>query len=81
MDPQVPRRPRRRGLSGEPPLGPGPLAALQVCAVVTGHVLGVVAEHDRAVPLQPPEHAVTGQLPLFAHMLVHTLGGLGLLVT
>ncbi|WP_107425413.1 hypothetical protein, partial [Streptomyces albidoflavus] len=64
----------------EPPLEPGALAALQVCAVVTGHVLGVVAAHDRAVRLQPPERAVGGQIPLLVLMITYTLGGLGLLV-
>ncbi|MEU6659201.1 hypothetical protein [Streptomyces sp. NPDC046821] len=64
----------------EPPLGPGGLAALQVLAIVTGHVLGVVAAHDRAVRLLPPEKSVTGQLPLFALMIAYTLGGLGLLI-
>ncbi|MFI7010962.1 hypothetical protein [Streptomyces sp. NPDC050145] len=67
-------------LPPEPPLGPGGLAALQVLAIVTGHVLGVVAAHDRAVRLLPPERSVTGQLPLFALMIAYTLGGLGLLI-
>ncbi|MFG2297433.1 hypothetical protein [Streptomyces sp. NPDC048603] len=63
-----------------PPLGPGGLAALQVAAVVTGHVLGVVAAHDRSVRLFPPARAVAGQLPLFALMIVYTLGGISLLL-
>ncbi|WP_093609054.1 hypothetical protein [Streptomyces indicus] len=63
-----------------PLLGPGGLAALQVIAIVTGHVLGVVAAHDRAVRLLPPARAVAGQLPLFALMIAYTLGGLGLLL-
>jgi hypothetical protein len=63
-----------------PPLDPGGIAALQVLAVITGHVLGVVAAHDRAVRLLPPRKSVTGQLPLFALMIVYTLGGLGLLI-
>ncbi|MFJ3902750.1 hypothetical protein [Streptomyces sp. NPDC090025] len=63
-----------------PPLGPGGLATLQVAAVVTGHVLGVVAAHDRAVRLHPPARAVAGQLPLFALMIAYTLGGIGLLI-
>ncbi|MET9436578.1 hypothetical protein [Streptomyces sp. NPDC006551] len=66
--------------SPAPPLGPGGLATLQVLAVVTGHVLGVVAAHDRSVRLFPPARAVAGQLPLFALMIVYTLGGIGLLV-
>ncbi|WP_406859965.1 hypothetical protein ABZO31_06105 [Streptomyces sp. HUAS MG47] len=63
-----------------PPLAPGGLAALQVTAIVTGHVLGVVAAHDRSVRLFPPARAVAGQLPLFVLMIVYTLGGIGLLI-
>lgn len=63
-----------------PPLGPGGLAALQVIAVVTGHVLGVVAAHDRSVRLFPPARAVAGQLPLLALMITYTVGGLSLLL-
>ncbi|MFI7358836.1 hypothetical protein ACIBTP_33500 [Streptomyces avidinii] len=63
-----------------PPLGPGGLAALQVIAVVTGHVLGVVAAHDRSVRLFPPARAVAGQLPLLALMITYTIGGIGLLL-
>lgn len=63
-----------------PPLGPGGLAALQVIAVVTGHVLGVIAAHDRSVRLFPPAKAVAGQLPLLALMITYTVGGLSLLL-
>ncbi|MET9700318.1 hypothetical protein ABZY31_25850 [Streptomyces sp. NPDC006529] len=63
-----------------PPLEPGGLAALQVIAVVTGHVLGVVAAHDRSVRLFPPARAVAGQLPLLALMITYTVGGLSLLL-
>lgn len=63
-----------------PPLGPGGLAALQVVAVVTGHVLGVIAAHDRSVRLFPPAKAVAGQLPLLALMITYTIGGLSLLL-
>lgn len=63
-----------------PPLGPGGLAALQVVSVVTGHVLGVIAAHDRSVRLFPPARAVAGQLPLLALMITYTIGGIGLLL-
>ncbi|WP_234331130.1 hypothetical protein [Streptomyces sp. NRRL F-4474] len=63
-----------------PPLGPGGLAALQVIAVVTGHVLGVIAAHDRSVRLFPPAKAVAGQLPLLTLMIIYTIGGLSLLL-
>ncbi|MFJ3979647.1 hypothetical protein [Streptomyces sp. NPDC090021] len=67
-------------LEPAPPLGPGGLAALQVIAVVAGHVLGVVAAHDRSVRLFPPAKAVAGQLPLLTLMIVYTIGGLSLLL-
>jgi len=54
-------------------------AVLQVVAVVTGHVLGVVLAHDRAVALLPRRHAVRGQLPLLVLMIGYTVGGLTLL--
>ena len=58
---------------------PSFLAAVKVVAVVTGHVLGVVASHDRAVKLLPPRHQLTGQLPLLAVMVFYTVAGLLLL--
>lgn len=61
------------------PLAAGTLAAVQVLAVVAGHLLGVVAAHDRAVRHFPPDRALAGQLPLLALMTIYTLGGLGLL--
>ncbi|WP_406098414.1 hypothetical protein [Streptomyces sp. NBC_01013] len=64
----------------EPPLGPGGIATLQVVAIVLGHVLGVVAAHDRSVRLFPPGRAVAGQLPLLILMVAYTIGGLALLI-
>ena len=55
------------------------LANLKVAAVVVGHVLGVVAAHDRAVRILPPRHQLTGQLPLLFAMVAFTVGGLYLL--
>jgi len=55
------------------------LAVTKVAAVVAGHVLGVVASHDRAVALLPRRHRVTGQLPLLALMVLYTVTGLSLL--
>jgi hypothetical protein len=55
------------------------LAWIKVVAVVGGHVLGVVAAHDRAVRVLPPKHQVTGQLPMLLAMIVFTVGGLYLL--
>jgi hypothetical protein len=58
---------------------PTSLAVLKVLAVVTGHVVGVVAAHDRAIHLLPRQHQLTGQLPLLLVMVCFTAGGLFLL--
>jgi hypothetical protein len=55
------------------------LAVSKVLAVVTGHVLGVIAAHDRAVRLLPKRHQLTGQLPLLFVMVFYTVTGLYLL--
>lgn len=55
------------------------LANVKVLAVVTGHVLGVIAAHDRAIRILPPRHQLTGQLPLLFAMVAFTVGGLYLL--
>lgn len=55
------------------------IATTQVAAVVTGHVLGVVSAHDRAVKLFPRRSALAGQLPLLVVMVGYTVGGLLLL--
>lgn len=55
------------------------LAVTKVLAVVTGHVLGVIAAHDRAVKLLPKRHQLTGQLPLLLVMVFYTVTGLYLL--
>lgn len=55
------------------------LAVTKVLAVVTGHVLGVVAAHDRALKLLPRRHQLTGQLPVLLVMVAYTTGGLYLL--
>jgi len=55
------------------------LAWLKVVAVVTGHVVGVVVAHDRALALLPKKHYVTGQLGLLVVMVAYTATGLYLL--
>ena len=55
------------------------VANLKVLAVVTGHVVGAVVAHDRAVRILPRRHQLTGQLPLLAAMVAFTGGGLYLL--
>lgn len=55
------------------------LANIKVGAVVLGHVVGVVAAHDRAIKLLPKRHQLTGQLSLLVAMVGFTAGGLYLL--
>jgi hypothetical protein len=55
------------------------LAVTKVLAVVTGHVLGVIAAHDRAIKLLPRRHQLTGQVPLLLVMVFYTVTGLYLL--
>jgi hypothetical protein len=62
-------------------LHPTFLATTKVVAIVTGHVLGVVASHDRAMRLLPLRHRLTGQLPLLMVMVLFTVSGLYLLLT
>lgn len=60
-------------------LHPTTLSVLKVLAVVVGHVLAVIAAHDRAVKLLPRRHQLSGQLPLLLVMVGFTVGGLYLL--
>jgi hypothetical protein len=55
------------------------LAECKVGAVVLGHVVGVIAAHERAIKVLPQRHQLTGQLPLLAAMISFTVGGLYLL--
>lgn len=55
------------------------LAALKVGFVVAGHVLAVIAAHDRALVLLPKAHRLTGQLAMLVLMVVYTFTGLFLL--
>jgi hypothetical protein len=55
------------------------LATTKVLAVVCGHIVGVVAAHDRALRLLPRRHQVTGQLGMLAVMVCYTTAGLYLL--
>ena len=55
------------------------LAALKVGFVVTGHVLAVIAAHDRALILLPKAHRLSGQLAMLVLMVAYTFTGLFLL--
>jgi hypothetical protein len=60
-------------------LSAGTIALVQVVAIVAGHIIAVIAAHDRAVRLFPPRQAIAGQIPLLLLMIGYTLGGLLLL--
>lgn len=55
------------------------VATIQMVSIVTGHLLGVVLAHERAVTLFPRRAAVVGQIPLLVLMVFYTVGGLTLL--
>lgn len=68
------------GLGASPALiAPGLVAGIQVVSIISGHVLGVVVAHERAISLFPRRAAVLGQVPLLALMVLYTVGGLSLL--
>lgn len=55
------------------------VAALQVGAIVTGHVLGVVLAYEKALQLMPSRHALSGPLPMLVLVVAYTVGALTLL--
>ena len=55
------------------------LAALKVSFVVAGHVLAVIAAHDRALIALPRAHRLSGQMGLLLLMVTYTFAGLYLL--
>ncbi len=62
------------------PLSARAVSWVQVLAIVTGHVVGVVASHDRAVEQGPTASVSRSQLPMLVVMVLFTLGGLTLLL-
>jgi hypothetical protein len=58
---------------------PQVLAAIKVACVVTGHIMAVIAAHDRALRLLPAGHQLTGQLTMMLVMVGYTFTGLYLL--
>ncbi len=58
---------------------PSVLAGIKVACVVTGHIVAVVAAHDRALQLLPKGHQLTGQLTMMLVMVGYTFTGLYLL--
>jgi hypothetical protein len=68
------------GLTASPALlQPTLVATIQVVAIVTGHIMGVILAHERAITLFERRHAVIGQVPLLVLMVGYTCGGLLLL--
>jgi hypothetical protein len=60
-------------------LHPTVLAVLKVSCVVTGHIVAVIAAHDKALRLLPAGHQLTGQLTMMLVMVSYTFTGLYLL--
>jgi hypothetical protein len=60
-------------------LHPTVLATIKVLCVVTGHVVAVIAAHDKALRLLPAGRQVTGQLAMMLVMVGYTFTGLYLL--
>jgi hypothetical protein len=58
---------------------PTATALVQLCSIVSGHVLGIICAHEKAVALLPQDRALRGQLPLLLVMVGYTCAGLVLL--
>lgn len=60
-------------------LHPSLLATIKVAAVVIGHIVGVVAAHDKAISVLPEAERTSAQVPLLSVMVAYTFTGLYLL--
>jgi hypothetical protein len=58
---------------------PTGVAVVQLLAILSGHLLGIVAAHEKAVALLDPRFALAGQWPMLGVMIGYTCGGLLLL--
>jgi len=58
---------------------PAVLSTIKVTCVVTGHIVAVIAAHDKALRLLPSAHQLTGQLTMMLVMVGYTFMGLYLL--
>ena len=58
---------------------PTVIAVIQVLAILTGHVLGIVIAHEKAVSVLRRDHAFAGQWPMLVVMVCYTCAGLLLL--
>ncbi|HET8987816.1 MAG TPA: hypothetical protein VFN43_04820, partial [Humibacillus sp.] len=57
------------------------VATIQAVSIVIGHLLGVLAAHERAITVLPHRAAIIGQVPLMVVMIIYTVGGLTILFT
>ena len=57
------------------------VATVQALSIVVGHLLGVLAAHERAITVLPRRAAVIGQVPLMVVMILYTVSGLTILFT
>jgi hypothetical protein len=67
------------GLSGRAVdvfIKPSGIAAVEISAIIIGHILGVVSAHDQATAILPRERLIRGQLPLLALMVCYTVLGI-----
>ncbi len=58
---------------------PTAIAVVQAGAIVTGHLVGVLCAHEKALSLLPERAALRGQWPMLVVMLGYTCAGLLLL--
>lgn len=56
------------------------IAYVQAGSIVVGHILGVVAAHDRSVSMWDPRRAERTQYPVLFVMIAYTIGGLAILL-
>ncbi|MGB3326685.1 MAG: hypothetical protein WBB05_29300 [Mycolicibacterium fortuitum] len=54
----------------------GVIAAVQIGAIVSGHVLSVVSAHDQAIAVLRPGYIKVGQYPMLALMVAYTVAGI-----
>ena len=55
------------------------MATIQAVSVVVGHLLAVLAAHERAVSVLDRRSAMRGPIPLMVIMLAYTFAGLTIL--
>jgi hypothetical protein len=55
------------------------VATIQAVSIVVGHLLAVLAAHERAVSVLDRRSAIVGQVPLMVIMLAYTFAGLTIL--